>query len=108
MYTRSVNRQSGEKMPTVSKNQKTIRMTNFMEELAAQVLEDLLAQYKGGFSVNAVQDIKALALNRLWPMYATTNNGRDYLKKVVEEDHIETDVARELRAAMDIVRSNPR
>ena len=95
-------------MPTVSKNQKMNRMSNFMEELAQDVLKDLLAKNKGGFSPSAIEDIKALALNRLWPMYTTTNAGRDYLKKIAEEDKIEKDVVRELRAAMDIVRSNPR
>ena len=79
-----------------------------MEELAENVLEDLLAKNGNGFSPQALQDIKALALNRLWPMYTTTSAGKDYLKKVVEEDRIEKDVVRELRAAMDIVRSNPR
>ena len=95
-------------MPTVSKNQKMNRMSNFMEELTQDVLKDLLAKNKGGFSASAIEDIKALALNRLWPMYTTTDAGRDYLKKIAEEDKIEKDVARELRAAMDIVRSNPR
>ena len=95
-------------MPTVSKNQKMNRLNNFMEELAGDVLDDLLAKKKENFSPGALQDIKALALNRLWPMYATTATGRTYLKKVVEEDNIEKDVARELRAAMDIVRSHPR
>ena len=84
------------------------RMNNFMEELAEDVLDDLLNKKKENFSASALQDIKALALNRLWPMYATTETGRDYLKKVIQEDNIEKDVARELRAAMDIVRSNPR
>lgn len=95
-------------MPTVSKNQKMNRLNNLMEELAGQVLDDLLTKKKENFSLNALQDIKALALNRLWPMYATTETGRSYLKKVVQEDKIEKDVVRELRAAMDIVRSNPR
>ena len=95
-------------MPTVSKNQKMNRLNNFMEELAEDVLDDLLNKKKENFSPSALQDIKALALNRLWPMYATTETGRDYLKKVIQEDKIEKDVARELRAAMDIVRSNPR
>ena len=95
-------------MSTVSRNQKMNRMSNFMEELAGEVLDELLAKKRENFSRGAIEDIKALALNRLWPMYTTTDAGRDYLKKVVEEDKIEKDVVRELRAAMDIVRSNPR
>ena len=84
-------------------------VSNFMEELAEDILKDLLSQEKKTrFSKNAVQDIKALALNRLWPMYMTTATGRDFLKKVVVEDRIEQDIVRELKAAINIVRSNPR
>ena len=95
-------------MSTSSKNQKMNRLTNFMEELAEGVLDDLITKNRENFSPTALQDIKALALNRLWPMYSTTESGRDYLRKVVEEDKIGKDVLREVRAAMDIVRSHPR
>ena len=96
-------------MATAEKNFRSNRMTNFMEELAEQALSDLLSQYKRTrFSPDALQDIKALALNRLWPMYTTTSAGKDFLKKVVEEDQIEKDIVRELRAAIELVRSNPR
>ena len=79
-----------------------------MEELADGVLDDLLTKHRESFSPTAIQDIKALALNRLWPMYSTTESGRDYLRKVVEADQVEKDILREIKAAMDIVRSNPR
>ena len=95
-------------MSTFSKNQKMNRMSNFMEELAESVLDEILAKKREDFSAKAVEDIKALALNRLWPMYTTTDAGRVYLRKVVQEENIERDVVRELRAAMDIVRANPR
>ena len=96
-------------MPALDKHQKFNRMTNYMEELADNVLEDLLPEYKGSrFSTDALQDIKALALNRLWPMYTTSDLGKNFLKKIIEEDKIEKDVIRELRAAIDIVKSNPR
>ncbi len=84
-------------------------LNNFMEELTETVLKNMLLEYKRtAFSDSAIQDIKALALNRLWPMYTTSNSGRDFLQKVVAEDKIEKDVMRELRVAIDIVRSNPR
>ncbi len=95
-------------MATSSKNQKMNRLNNYMEELAEGILDELMNKTKDSFSPNAVQDIKALALNRLWPMYTTTESGKDYLRKVVEADKIEKDVIREIRAAMDIVKSNPR
>ena len=94
---------------SVIRNHKPNRMANYMEELTGDVLDGLLSEYgKARFSAHAIQDIKALALNRLWPMYTTTSTGRDFLKKVVVEDKVEKDVVRELRAAIDIVRSNPR
>src|SRR3989338_7000927 len=96
-------------MPLIDKTQTTSRMTNYMEELAGNVLEGLLPEYKGArFTEAAIQDIKALALNRLWPMYTTSESGKDFLRKIIEEDKIEKDVIRELRAAIDIVKSNPR
>ena len=95
-------------MGTSSKNQKMNRLNNYMEELAEGILDELMSKTKDSFSPNAVQDIKALALNRLWPMYTTTEAGKDYLRKVVEADQIEKDVLREIRAAMDIVKTNPR
>ncbi len=80
-----------------------------MEELAGDILEDILSEDKRTrFSKNAIQDIKALALNRLWPMYMTTTTGKDFLKRVVVEDRIEDDIVRELRAAINIVRAHPR
>ena len=96
-------------MPVLEKNLKSSRMTNYMEELTDNVLENLLPEYKGSrFSTDAIQDIKALALNRLWPMYTTTDSGKNFLKKIIQEDKVEKDVIRELRAAIDIVKSNPR
>ena len=84
------------------------RLTNYMEVLAENVLDDLLAKNRKGFTDGAIRDIKALALNRLWPMYTTTNSGQDFLKRIIEEDKVEKDVVRELKAAIDIVRTNPR
>ena len=96
-------------MPSQDKHKTASRMTNYMEELAGDVLSDLLPEYRPQrFTEDAIRDIKALALNRLWPMYVTTTTGKDFLKRIVEEDEIEKDVVRELRAAIDIVQTNPR
>ena len=84
-------------------------LTNYMEILTDNILDEILADEKTNrLSKEAVQDVKALALNRLWPMYLTTETGKDFIKKVIIEDKIEQDVIRELRAALDIVRQNPR
>lgn len=95
-------------MPTETKKP-TNRLTNYMEELTGSILEDLLDEYRPArFSDTAIRDIKALALNRLWPMYTTSDSGKDFIKKVVVEDQVEKDVIRELRAAIDIVKAHPR
>ena len=82
-----------------------------MEELAADMLEGLMSEPEyshSRFTETTKEDIKALALNRLWPMYTTTNTGKDFLKRIVVEDKIEQDIVRELKAAIAIVRANPR
>ena len=84
-------------------------LTNYMEILTDNILDEILADEKTNrLSKEAVQDVKALALNRLWPMYLTTETGKDFIRKVIIEDKIEQDVIHELRAALDIVRQNPR
>ena len=95
-------------MQTTANPKGVHRLSNYMEVLTDNVLGDLLSKERKGLTEGAIQDIKALALNRLWPMYTTTLSGQDFLKKIIEEDKIEKDVARELKAAIDIVRSNPR
>ena len=96
-------------MQTVTKSQKPARVTNYMEIIANDILEGILPEYKDvRFSPDAKKDIKAFALNRLWPMYITTSQGENFVKKIIVEDKIEKDVARELRAAIDKIRSNPR
>ncbi|MBI4432176.1 MAG: late competence development ComFB family protein [Candidatus Omnitrophica bacterium] len=98
-------------MTTAVRTQTTTHthLTNYMEELAADVLKNLLLEYKGeSFSTRAIEDIKALALNRLWPMYTTSTRGKDFLRKLVVEDKVEGDVVRELRTAIEVVRSKPR
>ena len=84
------------------------RITNYMEELTGDLLDDLLdTEYKGPrFSPSNIQDIKALALNRLWPMYTTSEEGKSFVRRMVVEDQVEKDVVRELRAAINIVRTN--
>lgn len=84
-------------------------LTNYMEILTDNILDEILAEEKvNRLPKDAIKDVKALALNRLWPMYLTTETGKDFIKKIVVEDKIEQDVVRELRAALDIVRQNPR
>ena len=82
---------------------------NYMEELVDITLTGLVSQLpsKERPSVRQGVDIRALALNRLWPMYVTSDRGRKFVQKDVVTDKIDSDVTRELRAAMSIVAKYP-
>ena len=96
-------------MPVQTRQKSGGRMVNLMEELTEDVLSDLISEQKmENLSPAAIRDIKALALNRLWPMYTTCASGRNFLKKTVVEEHVEQDIERELKAAIALVRSKPR
>lgn len=85
-------------------------IVNYMEELVNATLSGLLSGMPrdGRPSQKLETDIKALALNRLWPMYVTTEKGKRFVKQDVQTDKIDRDVTRELRAAIELVSKNPR
>ena len=82
---------------------------NYMEELVNITLKGLISQLpdKRRPSGREEVDIRALALNRLWPMYVTTEKGKKFVQRDVVTDKIDRDVTRELRAALDIVSKHP-
>lgn len=85
-------------------------IVNYMEELVHVTLRGLLSEISREESPSKREevDIKALALNRLWPMYVTTPRGRRFVEQDVVTDKIDRDVTRELKAAIDIVRKRPK
>lgn len=88
---------------------KEYHVFNYMEELVNITLNGLIAQLpdRQRPSGREVVDIRALALNRLWPMYVTTEKGKKFVQRDVVTDKIDRDVTRELRAAIEIVSKNP-
>ena len=84
---------------------KTYHVLNYMEELVTITLKGLLSQLPSRErpSDRETMDIRALALNRLWPMYVTTERGKKFVQRDVVTDKIDRDVTREIRAAMNIV-----
>jgi hypothetical protein len=88
---------------------KTYLAFNYMEELVNITLKGLVSQLPAQErpSDRERMDIRALALNRLWPMYVTTEKGKKFVQRDVVTDKIDRDVTRELRAAMDIVSKRP-
>jgi len=91
-------------------NSKTYHIVNYMEELVNATLRGIVSQMSKDErpSPRLETDIKALALNRLWPMYVTTSKGKRFVERDVVSDRIDRDVTRELRAAIDLVCKNPR
>jgi len=83
---------------------------NYMEELVSATLKGIISKMsKKEQPDNRMEaDIKALALNRLWPMYTTTERGKKFVQKDIVTDKIDGDVKRELQAAMQLVCSHPR
>ena len=94
----------------MSKKSSKYHIVNYMEELVNITLSGLISQLPTKVRPTSSEevDIRALALNRLWPMYVTTDKGKRYVQKDVVADKIDRDVTRELRAAMDIVSKYPK
>ena len=92
------------------KNATEYHIVNYMEELVDRTLKGLLKVLPRNKRLpsRGETDIKALALNRLWPMYVTTEKGKKFVKHDVLTDKIDNDVTRELQAAIDIVTKRPR
>lgn len=88
---------------------KEYHVVNYMEELVNITLKGLIAQLPDKRRPSGRQevDVRALALNRLWPMYVTTEKGKKFVQRDVVTDKIDKDVTRELRAALDIVSKHP-
>ena len=88
---------------------KEYHVFNYMEELVNITLKGLISQLpdRQRPSGREAVDIRALALNRLWPMYVTTEKGKKFVQRDVVTDKIDRDVTRELRAALDIVSKHP-
>lgn len=88
---------------------KEYHVVNYMEELVTITLKGLLSQLPQQERPDSRSevDIRALALNRLWPMYVTTEKGKKFVQRDVVTDKIDRDVTRELRVAMNIVSKKP-
>ena len=89
--------------------QREYHVFNYMEELVNITLKGLISQLpdKQRPTGRETVDVRALALNRLWPMYVTTEKGKKFVQRDVVTDKIDRDVTRELRAALEIVSKHP-
>ncbi len=94
----------------IMQKEKQYHVINYMEELVDVTLRGLVSDLPKTHrpSSRRKADIKALALNRLWPLYVTSDKGRRFVQRDIVTDQIDRDVTRELRVAINKVDRNPR
>ncbi|MBK1809655.1 late competence development ComFB family protein [Clostridium sp. YIM B02505] len=81
---------------------------NCMEDIVEDLLPVVLVNYKGGCTCSrCIDDVKAIALNNLKPLYAASENGRLYNKMNEMKTQFRIDVINELTKAMEKVCENP-
>lgn len=82
-------------------------LKNCMEDVVSDMLPDLLEKYEGVCTCDkCVQDIKAIALNNLQPLYGVTEKGRLYIKINQLGAQFKIDVSNQLIKAIDKVSLN--
>ncbi|QAA35155.1 late competence development ComFB family protein [Clostridium manihotivorum] len=83
-------------------------LKNCMEDIVDDILPLVLEDYKGACTCyKCINDVKAIALNNLPPLYAVTESGRLYLKMNEMKAQVKIDVINELTKALQKVTQNP-
>jgi competence protein ComFB len=82
---------------------------NLMEDIVAKVLKEMTAAQPELKTMDPIHldDMMAIALNKLPPRYTTTHRGEVIVKSQIRAQ-LESDVYRELVVAMNIVTKSPR
>lgn len=81
---------------------------NYMEDLVEEMLPVVLEEYKDICKCEkCTNDMKAIALNNLKPLYFSTEEGNLYLKTKKLNTQFRADVIRQLTKAVQIVSKNP-
>ncbi len=84
-------------------------LKNYMEDVVEHLLPDVLAKYDNVCKCKeCVDDIKAIALNNLTPLYFTSRKGGVFNKINEMEAQFEADTLKELTKAMEVVSKQPR
>jgi competence protein ComFB len=79
-----------------------------MEDIVEDLFAVVLVNYEGVCTCDrCIDDVKAIALNNLKPLYATSENGRLYNKMNEMKAQFRIDVINELTKAMEKVCDNP-
>lgn len=81
---------------------------NYMEEIVDEVLPTVLSQYESICKCEkCVNDIKALTLNNLKPLYVVREKGIIYSKMKKLQQQFSVDVINEITQSIEIVSKNP-
>lgn len=83
---------------------------NYMEEAVDHLMPRVLKDYDTICKCNlCLEDIKAMTLNRMKPMYSVTDKGSMFLKLGEElEIQFKTDIMLQIVKSIEIVSKNPR
>lgn len=82
-------------------------LKNCMEDMVNDMLPDLLEKYEGICTCEkCIQDIKAIALNNLQPLYGVTEKGILYIKANQLGTQFKIDIANQLIKAIEKVSLN--
>ncbi|MDT8719467.1 late competence development ComFB family protein [Clostridium sp. 19966] len=81
---------------------------NYMEQVVAEALPAIISKYENICKCEkCIDDIKALALNNLKPLYIATEKGAMYSKIKKLQLQFSVDVINEITRAIEIVSKNP-
>ena len=82
---------------------------NYMEDAVNHLLPSILNEYSDICKCSkCIEDIKAMALNKLKPLYSVTDEGTLYLKIDEMQQQFKADVMQEIIKSIEIVSKNPK
>lgn len=85
-----------------------IMLSNYMEDVVERALPQILSKYNNICKCDkCIDDIKALALNNLKPLYSVTEKGAIFIKVNELTVQFKTDVIDEIIKAIQTVSQNP-
>lgn len=84
-------------------------LKNYMEVIVDDMIEEILEREELDCRCErCIEDIKAIALNNLRPMYVATEEGVLYTKLKEMNFQFKADVVREIMNGVEKIRQNPR
>ncbi|WP_278336315.1 late competence development ComFB family protein [Desulfonispora thiosulfatigenes] len=84
-------------------------MKNYMEDVVEEILTRVLKEYKDICKCEkCIEDVKALTLNKFYPLYVVTEQGNTYAKLHELEMQFHTDILKEIIKSIEIICKNPR